>query len=996
MPLRTLYLPAVLLLFVAGLATELLMQSSAPRVEREEAAPEFSLQMRDWMNRLRGRPLHGTLGAARLEALRKRNAIIARLKSHRDAAGPINSSATWTSIGPQPAEDSSYGKAGGRATAIAVDPTNDNVIFVGTSGGGVWRTGDGGQTWSPQTDFQESLAIGSLAIDPTNHQTIYAGTGEEDLSADSYYGIGILKSTDGGNSWALVSGNNNGMTNTHIGSIAVNPVQSGSLLATQVGGTDPSHADGIISSSDGGATWTTSYAVGQGQLGSSVVFDTAGNAYAGVGSNSTTNGATNGVIKLTAGNTTWNTVVTPGNISNLYQARRFEIAVAPSSPNLVYVVATYNGADSAGGFDLLDLIVSKDGFNSLSGYVFWDPKPGDALNFCGPFCWYTLTLAVDPSNPTHVFAGGASSQYSSNGYAGANQLISLQFNSDPTTGYSAPTVMSKGSDGSVPHPDFHGLAITKSQKFYAANDGGVWQLNNYNSSNFTWTSLSGALDTIEFYHLSLDATNLKNGFGGAQDNGLLHYQGNPAWQEVECGDGAFSAIDPVTPSNVYAACAQALFTGAAPIVKSSDGGNTFSSAAVGINPNDTGNFVAPLVMDPSNSTTLYYGTNHLYQSQNGAASWSQLSSCDFGDSTCQNPSTGDTIYSIAVARNDSNTVWVGTVRGLLWVTHNAISASPTFVPVSIPNSSNPLTGYSDAITGIAIDPNNVSDVFVSLAGFDGSRVLNTQDGTNFLDATGGLPAIPMNSIVFDPDLAETLYVATDVGAYYTTNGGTAWTPLGVSLPNVALRAIAFHRSSRTLRAATNGRGMWQIGVGGTPDFGVAAGTLSATSVTPGNSATSTLTVASVNGFNSPVALTCSVAPVTSQDPTCTLSATSLTPNNGSPATSTLTVATTAPIVGLVPSNRGLFLALALIFPTTFVCPPRGPSRNCQNLIRHFLLGVAVAGCCFLFSCGGGSSGGGTSSGGQGAPGTPAGQYTITVLGTAGAITHQQTLTLMVQ
>ncbi len=105
---------------------------------------------------------------------------------------------TWTSIGPRPTDLGSIYVTAGRVNAIAIDPRDNNVVYMGAAEGGVWKTTDGGINWTPLTDGQNSLASGAIAIDPTNPDTVYAGTGEENFAIDSYYGAGILKSTNGG------------------------------------------------------------------------------------------------------------------------------------------------------------------------------------------------------------------------------------------------------------------------------------------------------------------------------------------------------------------------------------------------------------------------------------------------------------------------------------------------------------------------------------------------------------------------------------------------------------------------------------------------------------------------------------------------------------------------------------------------------------------------------------------------------------------------------
>jgi hypothetical protein len=173
----------------------------------------------EWFYNQRAFPLKHIPAGARLRALRQLDQMPAEEAqpvipnsdiSPQDAVdiSPGASSSTrWTLIGPQPT-DTPYNDpiVAGRVTALAVDPTNSNVVYAGAAEGGVWKTTDGGVHWTPLADTQPSLAVGSIAIDPSNHSTIYVGTGEENYSNDSYYGEGILKSTNGGTSWTQIKG----------------------------------------------------------------------------------------------------------------------------------------------------------------------------------------------------------------------------------------------------------------------------------------------------------------------------------------------------------------------------------------------------------------------------------------------------------------------------------------------------------------------------------------------------------------------------------------------------------------------------------------------------------------------------------------------------------------------------------------------------------------------------------------------------------------------
>src|SRR5262249_2788521 len=170
----------------------------------------------EWFYRQRAYPLARIPKGVRLKALEQLDRMLTA-ESHfapptvrsteSDLSALVVSSTKWTLIGPEPT-DTPYTVpiVAGRISALAVDPTNPNVVYAGAAGGGVWKTTDAGTHWTPLTDSQPSLAVGSLAIDPSNHSTIYAGTGEENFSLDSYYGAGILKSTNAGSSWTQIKG----------------------------------------------------------------------------------------------------------------------------------------------------------------------------------------------------------------------------------------------------------------------------------------------------------------------------------------------------------------------------------------------------------------------------------------------------------------------------------------------------------------------------------------------------------------------------------------------------------------------------------------------------------------------------------------------------------------------------------------------------------------------------------------------------------------------
>jgi len=242
-------------------------QQAAPEQEKKDTARRRI----EWFYNQRAFPLGRIPAGARVNALRQLDQMLVREgKLVRKPDGTIAAPAPpegaaaapavnpWTSIGPQPTTSiiSAVGSVSGRVTAIAVDPKNSSIVYLGGAQGGVWMTTDGGNSWVPLTDGQASLAIGSLAVDPSTCgisgcQTIYAGTGEENFGVDSYYGAGVLKSIDGGNTWSQLGANPGSITNVpgitsfvgpfsggfspgggaRIGALAVSPTNPSIILA---------------------------------------------------------------------------------------------------------------------------------------------------------------------------------------------------------------------------------------------------------------------------------------------------------------------------------------------------------------------------------------------------------------------------------------------------------------------------------------------------------------------------------------------------------------------------------------------------------------------------------------------------------------------------------------------------------------------------------------------------------------------------------------------
>ena len=413
--------------------------------EREKEPDDREAARDDWFYGQREYPLGRIPTGARIGAISEIRRIESATRARRQAAGAAAGlagslgatldAATWTSIGPRPTDAGSTYVTAGRVNAVAIDPRDNNTVYIGAAEGGVWKTTDGGLSWKALTDSEASLATGSIAIDPKSPDIVYVGTGEENFAQDSYYGAGILKSTNGGTTWTNIVGP---FLREKIGALAISPADSQILLS--------SSTLGIYRSTDGAENWTQVLA----GTGTSVLFDpTDGNiAYAALGN---VNGASaNGVYKSTDGGKTWNAI--PGSGANALPSTsvgRIEIAIAPSTPSTLYVGIQRAPARTAG--NLLGIFKTTDGGSTWNNLR--------APDICGSVahCWYDMTLRVHPKNPDVVFAAGS---------------LTVLRTMDGGSIWTPLNLI--GPNGVEMHVDEHYLAFTADgSKLYIGNDGGV-------------------------------------------------------------------------------------------------------------------------------------------------------------------------------------------------------------------------------------------------------------------------------------------------------------------------------------------------------------------------------------------------------------------------------------------------------------------------------------------------------------------------------------------
>ncbi len=670
----------------------------------------------------------------------------------------------WTAWGPAPIGNVEYT---GRVSAIVCSPTDANRFFVAGADGGVWRTSDGGASWTSLTDAMPTTAIGALALDPSDEDVIYAGTGEANFAYHSRFGLGIYKSVDGGDTWAHLS--ESAFAGRCISKLVVSPADSATLFAgvTSAGGFIPPadaakghpQADGpvgIFKSTDGGQTWTQLTNGLPNLAGTDVILqpDDPQIIYAGIGH--IFGHDDNGTYNSVDGGTSWSKLAGGLPTSDV---GRISLAAAPSMPQRVYA-AIVQAADANGGSAALRGVYRTD-----NGGASWTLT--SASNYMASYGWYLNVVSVRPDQPDTVFVGGLSLLRSTN--AGSSYV-----------------------DVTPPHVDIHALAWDAAGRLVVGDDGGVHRTANLGSA---WSPLNDGLGIIQFYAgLSTDPVDAELLYGGTQDNGTNKRHSNGIWTLILGADGGVTAVDPNSPNIVFAEA-----QGTGNLYRSTAGGAGMVLSNAGIVGTDRNCFLPPYEIDPNNSSRLVYGTHRVYRSLNGGLSWSPISS----DLTAT--PTG-AIHSLAIAPSNPATIWVTTNDGHVQVSFND-GAEWQLVRTGLP-------GWFRTMRQVFVAPDDHLTTYLAASRFGVDQVLRTTDGGQSWSALDGdLPDQPVNVVAVDVRPAvDVLYAGAEDGVYRSTNGGANWHRYGSGLPNTAVIDLRVDLARSRLIAGTQGRGAWRISI----------------------------------------------------------------------------------------------------------------------------------------------------------------------------------------
>ncbi|MCF8298148.1 MAG: T9SS type A sorting domain-containing protein [Saprospiraceae bacterium] len=644
-------------------------------------------------------------------------------------------SADWKFIGPS---DIPTNKGGaGRLNCIEIHPNNPNIMFVGAPSGGLWKSINGGLTWLTNTDDLANIGVSDIAIDPANPNNMYLATGDGD--GGDTYSIGILKSVDGGNSWDTTSFSWDVNNQRKITKILVDPTNSEKIFATTT--------NGIYRSLDAGSNWNL---IKNGSY-KDIKFMPGNTSVIYISTSQSILKSTNGGDDFTALNFGGGTLL----------LNRLMLAVTPADPNYLYVVGGRSSDNGFGGLwlsvDTGNSFVLKSTTPNLLG---WSTTGSDN----GGQSWYDLAIAASPTNKNIVYVGGVNIWKSSNKGQNWSQVGHWT-----------------GADGNpYVHADIHSLEFSPANPntLFACTDGGLFITTN---NGYSWTDRSNGLEIAQIYGMGISATQPNIIMTGWQDNGSNYLNGS-TWKRVIGGDGMKCQIDYSDNDIMYGS----LYYGRFKI--STNGGAKWKDIYKDIS--ETGNWVTPFEIHPTNPQTIFMGYTNLWKSTNRGDDWNSIS--NLGGSTKINaigisPSNPDYIY---VAK--STLLYRTTNGGSTWT-----------------NVSNGLS--SGTITSIVVHETDFKKVWVTKSGYyDGVKVFySDKGGVGWTNVSGSLPNIPVNCIAYENGSDEALYVGTDVGVYYKDSTMTDWIPFMDYLPNVIVNELEFFYPENKIIAATYGRGVWE-------------------------------------------------------------------------------------------------------------------------------------------------------------------------------------------
>ena len=699
-------------------------------------------------------------------------------KEEKDEGDPLFKGMKYRSIGPF---------RGGRSLTAAGIPGDPTTYYFGATGGGVWKSTDGANTWSPIFDKDGAPSIGSIAVAASDPNVVYVGTGEACIRGNISQGDGVWKSVDAGKSWKSV-----GLKGSRaIGKVIVNPRNPDIVFVAALGHPfGPNQERGVFRTTDGGKTWdkvlykdenTGAIDVAFDPQNPSILFASLWEARRTPWSLSS-GGPGSGIYRSTDAGATWKKLEEHGLPKGPYG--RIGLAVAANSERVYAIVEAKEG----GGF-----YRSDDGGDS------WDLVNGSHSLL--QRAWYYMHVIADPQDPNTVYVADVEFFKSTDGGRNFNKV-------------------------KVPHGDNHGLWIDpkNTKRMIASNDGGVTVTLDGGKS---WTREDNQ-PTAQFYHVITDTRTPYYVYGSQQDNSTVAIAsrsddgaiGRDNWYTVGGGEAGYIAPDPRDPNIVYAGDYQGNIT------RFDHRTNQDKDIAVWPELSDARGaaqlehrfqWTAPIVISPQDPDTIYYGGERVFKTTDGGTHWEAISDdLTRNDKSKQQPSGGpvtvddtgteyyDTVFSIAPSPLSKGLIWAGTDDGLIQITRDEGKHWTNVTPKDLPEWSR--------ISLIEASPHDAGAAYVAVDRhqFDDldPYIYKTSDyGATWTRITTGIPEGSfVRAVREDPKKKGLLYAGTERGVFVSFDDGAHWRSLQINLPITPIHDLAVKNDDLVL--ATHGRSFW--------------------------------------------------------------------------------------------------------------------------------------------------------------------------------------------
>ncbi|TMC66125.1 MAG: hypothetical protein E6J16_02590 [Chloroflexota bacterium] len=746
----------------------------------------------------------------------------------------------------------------GRMTAVAVAGSGD--VFAGAADGGIWKSTNRGASWTPVGDFLGTMSIGALLIEEGSRgkYTVYAGTGEANTSSDSYAGIGVLKSTDGGGTWTQMPTTavkpDGSATAGLNGALIFRLLRSGSYLYAAT-----SHGLYRIDAA-GAANWTRILQFDD-VFGSSapvnlrvwnmitdvITLPGSGHLLAVAGWRG--GEPTNGLYESQDAGNSFTYIANPNGWVPAKSQGRISLARSSDGGTLVAVIQSASTfiKPNASGTILAGVYASKSGpagpwnqiasSGKLSSSGSAETRSAMRGYKPGVQAWYNQFVAVDPANANHIYLGLEEVYETTNGGSSWDTLgpywnLTLQcFSYTPFEGT---------CNHQQTHPDQHGVFIDAARNtVFVANDGGMWSKSMSDHSQGNWNNLNRNINTLQYY----SAAGSTDGslYGGLQDNGtsltfpsartVVGDTGAPVPTtsvQVFGGDGGYTIVDPSNSQNAiteYVGLTSA---------RTSDGGKTW----IGNQPPDpNARFIAPIVRDYTQA--VVGGNTHIVSG--GALVWDSVKGFNTNSSDWTGIFDLRTLSGTAPAAHQTTAIGTATLNGVttIWAAWcgpcNPNGAGNGFQSglVVLSNSGGSYhlvnsytTGGANGlppryITGVFVNPSNPADAYLSFSGYSRNWYVGALDsGVGHIFEINGAAVSNRTGNLIDSPATDVLRVnghlvaGTDFGVYVSSDNGGTWSRLGANLPNVVVDQLVVADGGASILAATHGRGLWAFPVSG--------------------------------------------------------------------------------------------------------------------------------------------------------------------------------------